>query len=509
MEEVIKNNLEINKLIQKIISERKVNKFSIEENGILNKKIQEIFQYELEKCLAIYELEFPEYSCQGKKQVNLVETKNGHADCSGGVEGLGITKGMQKFLDDQIVYNMKKLGYAIDDKGEPYFDYDLSKNVNHDSANMEYTLEYNYVGSKKDQMDYFAKLFATTPLDMTWITNAIPHEAMHTFGTSASTAFMKEGFTEELTREICQKYKIYMTPTSHTQEAEFVRKLELVVGRDNVINAAMWGQKFKKENFKEILENNPQITYNELSYIFTLLKYDEKKLSEEPALKQYFDNFSKENLEIINTLEEKAKLYDEENSKGRYKEIAKEFETNLNLKEGTFYKYIDILDNCYNLTAKYNKDPKWYRDIYNLNMDELKDDYTLFNQKKLQDSDKEILSNIEGLFNQIAVDNNMQIDSFEDLMGPLNEYIKDKKLDIDEDIEKKDYSSVLQIQQKEISFLKEYILAQERFKTIVTDNIKDTENEVVNMDEVVNNLLYEMEKDRKIELHNHEVPDEI
>lgn len=451
IKQIIENNGSINEKIEHIIELRRNQRISFETDEGIDTPIQAIFEMEIKKCLELYKIEFPNYRCQGKEGISFKEGKE-TADCYGGIDGVQITPGMQKFIDNVVMPTMRKLGYSINEKGEVMF-YTNDNKYHEPILNLESQKEY--IGSTRDQMDYFAYLFAKNGIDMDWVLDVLPHEAMHTFGVTGGNAFLKEGITEELTRETCEKYGIHMSPTSHTQEAEFVRKLETVVGRDKVINSGMWTGKFKENHFKEIIENNPDISFEELSEIFEILKYEPKKLEEDKESTKKLGEFSKNHPEIVDTLSEKVVLYRQQDMIARYADVAKMFDEQLGLKEGSFFKYAEILESFYSLNMNHKQDPKFYRDVYSLSLDDLQEGYQLFDGQGLNDDDRNILGRIRTLSEKLSRDNNIKINSFEDLMIPINEYVKDKGLEMD--TTSKDYSTVLAIQQEENRMLDEII----------------------------------------------------
>ena len=446
LNQIKQNNEQINNFIEQILKIRREQRFSIEENGIIDLKIKKLLQNEVNKCLEIYKIEFPDYTCQGKETISFRQPKK-TADCYGGTEGLQITYGMQNFIDEKILPIMSKMGYKIDENDEITFDETLQTNTEHDFRS-DVNAFKKYVGSTKDQMDYFALLYARNGVDLDFIWDALAHEEMHTFGVSNGNTFLKEGTTEELTREICEKYNIHMSPHAHTQEANFVRKLEMLVGRDIVIESGMWTGKFKEQEFSSLLEKDSKLTYSELSETFELLKSEPQKLLEEE--KKVLNEFCISNPNVAEKLKrsvEKYRLAEAKNQ--RYEGIAQKFDSELGIKSESFYKYIEILENMYNLSQNYKTDPKIYRDIYNLPFEELESGYIVFQTKEeLKQKDIEILSKIKTLCNELSKMNpSMKINSFYDLIAPIDEKIKDRELLTK--VENKDYSKVLAIQEKE------------------------------------------------------------
>lgn len=452
LNQVKQNNKQINKLLEQILKARREQRTPIEKNGIIDSRIEKLLQHEVRKCLEIYKLEFPGYVCQGKDTVSFREPKE-TADCYGGTLGLQVTYGMQEFIDEKILPVISKIGYRIDENGEPAFDETFRNNSEH-SSNPEVKPFSKYIGSTKDQMDYFTLLLARNGVDLDFIWDALAHEEMHTFGVSNGNTFLKEGTTEELTREICEKYNIHMSPHAHTQEANFVRKLEMLVGRDIVIESGMWTGRFKEQEFKGILEDNTELKYSELSEIFELLKSEPKKLSKEETIKlNEFCNSNQTVAEKLKNSVEKYRIFEQQNQ--RYSKIAEKFDSELGMQEGSFYKYIEILDNMYAISQRYKQDPKLYRDIYNLPLDELANGYIVVQtQKEFNPKDMAILDKIRTLFKELSAMNpSMEINSYNDLIAPIDEKIVERNLSVNDEC--KDYSSVLSIQEKEIIDLME------------------------------------------------------
>lgn len=449
LNQIRQNNEQINKLIEQILKIRRYQRIPIEKNGITDSKIKTLLQNEVHKCLEIYKLEFPGYTCQGRDTITFSKPKE-TADCYGGTDGLQITYGMQEFIDKKIFPVMSKIGYKIDENGEPAFDETFANNSEH-SSNPEVKTFSKYIGSTKDQMDYFALFLAKNGVDLDFIWDVVAHEEMHTFGVDSGNKFLMEGTTEELTREICEKYNIHMSPHAHTQEANFVRKLEMLVGRDMVIESGMWRGKFKEQEFADILEKKPELNYSRLSEMFELLKSDPKKLSPEETNELNDFCISHPNIaeELKNSVDKYRQL---EKQNQRYSKIAEKFENELGMQKGSFYKYIEILDNMYALSQRYKQDPKLYRDIYNLPLDELENGYVVFQTGNVfRDEEKAILTNIRRLFGELSQDNGININSFNDLITPINEKIDGRTLE--QNNQSKDYSGVLYIQQKELNDL--------------------------------------------------------
>ncbi len=476
--QVIENNKKINQMIEQIIAERRKSRIPFEVNGKIDENMRLLLQGEIAKCLEIYKLEFSGYNCQGREGITFRKPKN-TADCYGGTDGLQVTYRMQDFIETRILPEIKKLGYSINENGEAY--YDSSTNTEH-TPNSDLKAPQKFVGSTKDQMDQFAMMFAKNGIDMDFVWDALAHEEMHTYGVTSGNSFLKEGTTEELTREICEKYGIHMSPTAHTQETEFVRKLEMIVGRDKVIASGMWTGKFKEEHFKEILEKHPEMDYRTLSEMFELIKSELSKL--EPEETDRLNEFKTNNPEIFKELEEKVNLYKEAEDRGdRYCEVAKEFDECLGM-EGSFFKYAKILENFYSLTLNHKKDPDFYRDLYSMTLDEFVsargyetiDEETLSkNERKIFKEDKALVDVLRTTIAELKKENNLNINGYSNLMAPINQYIQDHNCELEVDNFPKDYTEVLRVQEDEFVRLQEIIRIQNAEKISLFHNQKSDE----------------------------------
>ena len=159
----------------------------------------------------------------------------------------------------------------------------------------EYLPNNKYVGSMYDMGNYISYLVNENKTDLDWTNDAIPHEAMHIFGVIGGHDFLTEGITEELAREISEKYNINMAPVGHSVEAEFIRKLELIVGREAVIKSGL----IKNKN-----KDNPdfaEITTKEVTE-----KFD--KVFGNGSLEKYVEELSKAQSELNQDLKLKEKV---------------------------------------------------------------------------------------------------------------------------------------------------------------------------------------------------------
>ena len=187
---------------------RRDNNITIQVGDKLEPIAEEVFKLVTKNILTIYKAEYTQYGfykCRGSENVSLNNAMPG--DCAGGTKGLQIGTNLNEILRHFVYAQLEQ--YKVQESGA------------------EITEKYN--GSERDQMDLFLKFKEIFASDMDWVMLAIAHEAKHTYGVIGGNAFLKEGITEQTTREDCDKYGMYMEPTSHTQEANFIRKLELIV----------------------------------------------------------------------------------------------------------------------------------------------------------------------------------------------------------------------------------------------------------------------------------------
>lgn len=424
IDQVIKNNKIINDLIERILATRRATRTPLEINGQMD-PLMEILNRELTKCLEIYKLEFPNYECRGKNAITFKQSKG--FDCFGGDEGVQITLGMQSAIDEIVMNTMKNLGYTINEDGEVSFEVSFNEKGEAVGNNVESEPNENvkafkkHVGSTKDHMDYFAYLFAKNGIDMDFVWDVLAHEAMHTFGVVGGNDFLKEGTTEELTREICEKYSVHLSPHSHTQEANFVRKLEMVVGRDKVIKAGMSKESSNEKRYSEVAE-----------------EFDSKLGMAKGTFMLY-----EQMLDNIYKLTQNQKM-----DKYFYREV--------------FNLPFDVLS----AKLSSDKDKKIMEEIQSLAQKIVEKNPGLEFEEPKSDSEVSLISNQE----QVGT-KKWKIASFNDLMLPIDTAIIEKNLETNND--PKDFKRVIEEQEKEISYLQKELDKIEPGK-----NTKGTQNPI-------------------------------
>lgn len=313
LKQVRDNNNKINEIINMIIDYRKDIGISLQEGDKLEEIAKSIIKNETLRCIAIYKAEYGQYGygeCRGK--ADSIELIDKALDCSGGTDGLGIGKNMNSELK-KVYENLEKYGV--------------------ETSGAEVSNKYN--GSLRDQIDFFLQLKQMEGIDLDYVRGALAHEAKHTYGVIGGNTFIKEGITEQTTREDCDKYGMYMTPTSHTQEANFVRMLELVVGRKEVVKAGLYNEheKMKKKEFEQ-LKQSYGISIKDLEEYFKIIRYDKSKIKKHDADQQdeskkfenIVENFQERYPEVVDEINKIKDDYNRMSEKDRYKTLIKKFQ---------------------------------------------------------------------------------------------------------------------------------------------------------------------------------------
>lgn len=250
IENVRKNNMEINKKIAMIVEKYKaMNKTAFDKNGRIDEDIKKLFELEMKKCVAIYLAEFSCFECKEIDKLTVEieerEEKKNQADARGGANGIKIYPGMQHFIDNFLknagieseeingkicakkIYSFeqgrKGLEQEIDINGE---------NKYAEGINPPQYISERMIDSSRDQLDFFAEILKKGKIDIDWILDVLPHEAMHVFIPGKGT--LVEGTTERFARECADKYGLRLTPTSHQRETQLISKIEKIIGRENL-----------------------------------------------------------------------------------------------------------------------------------------------------------------------------------------------------------------------------------------------------------------------------------
>ena len=313
LNQVRDNNNKINEMINMIITYRKDNGISLQEGDKLEEIAKLIIKNETLRCIKIYKAEYGQYGyseCRGKE--DKIELIDKALDCSGGTDGLGIGKNMNYELNN-LYGKLEKYGV--------------------ETSGVEISSDYN--GSLRDQLDFFLQLKQTKGIDLDYVRGALAHEAKHTYGVIGGNTFIKEGITEQTTREDCDKYGLYMSPTAHTQEANFVRMLELVVGRDEVVKVGLYNEHEKMKNQKfEQLKQSYDIDIEDLEEYFKIIRYDidkikkhdEKERDESKKFENIVKKFQEKHPEVVDEINNIKLDYNSMNKNDRYESLIEKFQ---------------------------------------------------------------------------------------------------------------------------------------------------------------------------------------
>ncbi len=215
LQDVISSNEKINKKIKQIVEMYKSQgKSAFSEEGKLDDDVRIILEHEMKKCVAIYLAEFPEFECKDIENLTVTPTYKKEADCRGNSNGIKVDIGIQPFIDGQKPNQLRGAGieYTRDSNGRVYIERATGQNLKK-SIEPKSSLK---VDSTRDQFDYFAELLADGKNDLDWMLDVLPHESMHIF--VPGEGVFVEGTTEELSREMADKYGLRLTPTSHQRE---------------------------------------------------------------------------------------------------------------------------------------------------------------------------------------------------------------------------------------------------------------------------------------------------
>lgn len=222
LQDIRSNNEIINKKIKQIVEIYKSQgKTAFNKDGKLDDDVKIILQCEMKKCVAIYLAEFPEFECKDIEKLTVTPTYKKEADCRGSSNGIKVDIGLQQFIDGQKPNQLRGAGieYTRDKNGTVYIEGATNQNI---KKSIE-TKSLSKVDSTRDQFDYFAELLADGKIDLDWMLDVLPHEAMHIF--IPGEGVLVEGTTESLSREMADKYGLRLTPTSHQRETRNCRKI--------------------------------------------------------------------------------------------------------------------------------------------------------------------------------------------------------------------------------------------------------------------------------------------
>lgn len=237
-------NQVINSLILEIINASHDEAFFVNENGDyeITDTYRHMIELEMQKMLKIYHLEFPNlpYVPSPNLTVNIYNGARIDAYCKNGISySLGIKSGFEELkkgslygksigydiLDDgQVTYNpngqTKKMKTNLFNKedGTPYI-LKKGQEIEHDFEHETGDLYY-YLNDFKYEIELFS---------------AIPHEMAHQFG---FTSGIFEGLTENVAREVSNKYGLMNSPFARKDLVKLMQKIEKVIGRDTLVQYA-------------------------------------------------------------------------------------------------------------------------------------------------------------------------------------------------------------------------------------------------------------------------------
>lgn len=266
IENIRKANININDRIANIIKVyRQMGKTAFDSDDKLDDNIREIITYEMRKIVAIYLAEFPKFECKTIENLAVAveerEGKKNQPECRGGSDGIKLYPGIQPFIDGVLkkagieakmvndkVCATKVISFKDGKKGiVPEFENGEIKYAEGIEA-PSYVSE-RMVDSPRDQLDYLAELLIKGKIDIDWILDVLPHEAMHIF--VPGEGVLVEGTTERLARECADKYGLRLTPTSHQRETQIVSKIEKIIGREALANAMSLSNDEKNERAQD------------------------------------------------------------------------------------------------------------------------------------------------------------------------------------------------------------------------------------------------------------------
>lgn len=238
-DEIKKRNIYINEMFKKLVEQMRRNKAkTFNEDGTMNEDIRKILERELKKCISIYCFEYGFEIPTERVSVHEAKTRDGQINrkpelnARGGEDGVTVYAGLQNALDSILTSSKVGLTSQVfeDDKihatrvfGKDIVPTKLSGNT--------------YVSSHRDQLDYFAELLKTGKIDLDFILDVFPHEAMHVF--IPGQGVFVEGTTEHLAREASDKYGLRLSPTSHSKETAIISRLEAILGREATSSIAL------------------------------------------------------------------------------------------------------------------------------------------------------------------------------------------------------------------------------------------------------------------------------
>lgn len=261
-DEIKERNIQINEIFKKLIEQIKRNKArTFNEDGSMNESVKKILELELEKCIRIYCYEYGFEIPTERISVHEARTRDGQINMKpelnarGNTDGVLVYAGLQNGLDSILTSSSVGLKGQLMSDGMIH----ATQVFGEDIAPTKLS-GTSYVSSDRDQLDYFAELLITEKIDLDFILDVFPHEVMHVF--IPGQGVFVEGTTERLAREASDRYRLRLSPTSHSKETAIMSKLEAIVGRDAISSIALTNnQKKEREVNKQEVD---KLRYEEL-----------------------------------------------------------------------------------------------------------------------------------------------------------------------------------------------------------------------------------------------------
>lgn len=269
IDEIREKNLTINNKFNELINQIKRKRIkTFNEDGSINESIKRLLELELRKCIMIYCFEFGFEFPTEQISVHEARTHDGQINTQpelnarGDTDGVSLYPGLQQGLNTILKSPQVGLqGTVLEDGkihatsvfGQELFPTKLSGN--------------NNVSSNRDQLDYFAELLLMGKIDLDFILDVFPHEVMHIF--IPGQGVLVEGATERLSREVCDKYGIRLSPTSHSKETAIISRLEAFLGRNAIASIAL-------SNYQKSRRTINKDSIDEIRYESLRVAYDEK-----------------------------------------------------------------------------------------------------------------------------------------------------------------------------------------------------------------------------------------
>lgn len=236
------NNTKINSLIQKIIDFNPEEAFTNSQNG--NYEITAIYKkiiaLENEKLLKLYHLEFPNLAYDKHRKLDISVYEGNHIDAHYINNAVGFSSGIKTEFEELKTGKLDSIniGYSIEEDGrvvfqengltEKIFTNFIDKKDGKPFIIKEEELienDFNYLS----EMLYY---YLNDSKYETYLFSVIPHECAHAFGFGGK---LFEGLTENIAREVSEKYNLLNKPFARQELVKLFQKIEKVLGRDELV----------------------------------------------------------------------------------------------------------------------------------------------------------------------------------------------------------------------------------------------------------------------------------